>query len=446
MSFLVLPPEVNSARMFLGAGSGPMLSAAAAWDGLAAELQDAASSFASVTSGLAGQAWQGPASAAMAAAAAPYTGWLSAAAAQAAGAAGQAQAMVSAFEAAQAATVQPILVALNRNSLVQMVLSNWFGLNAPAIAAAEGEYEQMWAQDVAAMAGYHADASAAAAQLTPFQQMLQSLPAQAASAAAQPGAVLPDPFPNSALSIDGMLLLQSGSATAKSGPGNAALAIGANSSAFANPKSTGFLSFATAIGNNDTATANGILSTATVMGNNSTAGTGAGSMNCTAIVTANNSTAGAGSHSGDFGDTAIVYGSSTANSLAFAGSGSLNTALTSGFGNQAYAGGSPFASGGASNVNFALVTGENSNASAGLINQTGGDFNFAQVLNAYNSSASAGDGTGNSASVIYGALEEAEAGYSNSNLATVLGIGGDNLSAIANAGGQIVIQPLLPPV
>lgn len=36
--FSVLPPEINSLRMYLGAGSAPMLQAAAAWDGLAAEL------------------------------------------------------------------------------------------------------------------------------------------------------------------------------------------------------------------------------------------------------------------------------------------------------------------------------------------------------------------------------------------------------------------------
>jgi PPE-repeat protein len=30
MSFLVLPPEINSLQMFSGVGSGPMLSAAAA--------------------------------------------------------------------------------------------------------------------------------------------------------------------------------------------------------------------------------------------------------------------------------------------------------------------------------------------------------------------------------------------------------------------------------
>ncbi|REX89939.1 PPE family protein, partial [Mycobacterium tuberculosis] len=176
MNYAVLPPELNSLRMFTGAGSAPMLAAAVAWDGLAAELGSAASSFGSVTSDLASQAWQGPAAAAMAAAAAPYAGWLSAAAARAAGAAAQAKAVASAFEAARAATVHPLLVAANRNAFAQLVMSNWFGLNAPLIAAVEGAYEQMWAADVAAMVGYHSGASAAAEQLVPFQQALQQLP------------------------------------------------------------------------------------------------------------------------------------------------------------------------------------------------------------------------------------------------------------------------------
>ncbi|MGV7524155.1 PPE domain-containing protein, partial [Mycobacterium kansasii] len=41
-------------------------------------------------------------------------------------------------------------------------------------AAFEGAYEEMWAQDVGVMAGYHAGASAAAAQLTSWQQSLSS--------------------------------------------------------------------------------------------------------------------------------------------------------------------------------------------------------------------------------------------------------------------------------
>ncbi|MCV6962710.1 PPE family protein [Mycobacterium intermedium] len=166
MSFFVLPPEVNSARMFAGAGSAPMLEAAAAWNNLASELDSAARSFSSMISGLTAQAWQGPASKAMLAAAAPYAGWLSTAASHASGASAQAEAVVGAFESAVAATVHPELVAVNRSNFVSLVLSNLFGQNAPAIAAAESIYEEMWAQDVAAMVGYHGGAAAAVAQLT----------------------------------------------------------------------------------------------------------------------------------------------------------------------------------------------------------------------------------------------------------------------------------------
>lgn len=190
MNFMMLPPEINSLRMYCGAGSGPMLEAAAGWSGLAEELEAAAGSFSSVTSALACQAWQGPAAAAMAAAAAPYAGWLNAASAQAANAAGQAQAVVSAFEAAQAAMIHPLLVAANRNTFVRLVMSNLFGFNAPAIAAAEFQYEEMWAQDVAAMVGYHGGVSAAAAQLASPAQALQNLPGLAANAAANAAADL----------------------------------------------------------------------------------------------------------------------------------------------------------------------------------------------------------------------------------------------------------------
>lgn len=71
MDFGALPPELNSARMYAGPGSGSMLAAAAAWDGLAAELGSAASFYRSVIAGLTGGPWLGPASVSMAAAAAP---------------------------------------------------------------------------------------------------------------------------------------------------------------------------------------------------------------------------------------------------------------------------------------------------------------------------------------------------------------------------------------
>src|SRR5271156_3603839 len=42
MDFAALPPEINSGRIYAGAGAGPMMTAASAWDGLASELNAAA--------------------------------------------------------------------------------------------------------------------------------------------------------------------------------------------------------------------------------------------------------------------------------------------------------------------------------------------------------------------------------------------------------------------
>ncbi len=186
MSFQCLPPEVTSAQMYTGAGSGPMLSAAAGWAGLGSELGSAAESFSSLTSALTGGGWQGAASQAMSNVASQYVQWLSGAAAHAGTAAAQANAVAGIFEAAKAAVAHPLAVAANRVQMVNLVRSNLFGFNAPAIAATEGAYEGMWAQNVASLAGYHGAASAVAAQLTPLQQALQPLgatPTHAAQAA-----------------------------------------------------------------------------------------------------------------------------------------------------------------------------------------------------------------------------------------------------------------------
>ncbi|MGP0081541.1 PPE family protein, partial [Mycobacterium sp.] len=81
--FGALPPEINSGRMYVGAGSGPMLAAAAAWDDLAAELQSTGASYGSTIESLATGPWTGPSSIAMAAAAAPYVAWINSTGAQA---------------------------------------------------------------------------------------------------------------------------------------------------------------------------------------------------------------------------------------------------------------------------------------------------------------------------------------------------------------------------
>jgi PPE-repeat protein len=99
MDYAALPPEINSARMYAGAGSAALLTAASAWSALAAELRSTALSYGAVVSGLADEDWRGSSSAAMAAAVAPYTGWMSTTAAQAEQTAAQANAAAGAYEA-----------------------------------------------------------------------------------------------------------------------------------------------------------------------------------------------------------------------------------------------------------------------------------------------------------------------------------------------------------
>ena len=167
MDFALLPPEINSGRMYAGPGSGPMLAAAAGWDTLAVDLQSTATAYGSVITGLSSGPWLGPASASMAAAAAPYLAWMHTTAMQAEQAATQAKAAAAAYESAFAMTVPPPVIAANRSLLMSLIATNFLGQNTPAIAATEAAYAEMWAQDAAAMYGY-AGASATASTLPPF--------------------------------------------------------------------------------------------------------------------------------------------------------------------------------------------------------------------------------------------------------------------------------------
>ncbi|OBI92945.1 PPE family protein [Mycobacterium sp. 1245805.9] len=186
MDFAILPPEINSARMYTGPGSGSLLAAAGSWDSLAAELTTTAETYQSVVSGLTTLNWHGPASESMAATVTPYIGWLNMTAEQTKQTAMQARAAAAAFEQAFAMTVPPPVIVANRTQLASLIATNFFGQNTAAIAATEAQYAEMWAQDAAAMYGY-SSASAAAATLAPFTPPNQTT--NPAGAAAQEDAV-----------------------------------------------------------------------------------------------------------------------------------------------------------------------------------------------------------------------------------------------------------------
>jgi len=178
--------------MYAGPGPAPMLAAASAWHGVAAEMRSAASSYEFVISELT-TGWQGPSSTSMTAAVTPYMAWMNATAGQAELAAIQAQVAASAYEQAFAMTVPPPVIAANRAQLMMLVATNFLGQNTPAIAATEAQYAEMWAQDAAAMYGYAAHSAAATAQVTPFSAAPQTtnasgLAAQGAASAQNAGA------------------------------------------------------------------------------------------------------------------------------------------------------------------------------------------------------------------------------------------------------------------
>jgi PPE-repeat protein len=167
VDFGALPPEVNSARMYAGAGSTSLTTAASAWNALAAELQSAALGYGNVVTQLSSEGWLGPASAAMASAVQPYVAWMNTTAVQAEQAGAQASAAAAAFEQAFASVVPPPLIAANRATLAQAVATNVLGQNTGIIAQLEAQYGEMWAQDATAMYSY-AGQSAAASKVTPY--------------------------------------------------------------------------------------------------------------------------------------------------------------------------------------------------------------------------------------------------------------------------------------
>ena len=167
IEFGALPPEINSGLIYTGPGSTSLMTAASAWNALAAELNSSALGYDAVVTQLAGEEWLGPASASMAAAVQPYVEWMNTTSAAAEQAATLAQAAAGAFETAFASVVPPPLIAANRAELAAATQANIFGQYNGLIAQLEAQYGEFWAQDSSAMYSY-AGQSAAASQVTQF--------------------------------------------------------------------------------------------------------------------------------------------------------------------------------------------------------------------------------------------------------------------------------------
>ncbi len=166
IDFGILPPEITSALIHSGPGAWSLIEAAGVWQELSIELEATLGSYASELSSLTGS-WRGPSSMAMAQAVEPYLAWLRTTAQQCEQIASSAQAAIAAFELTHWTVVHPSVVSANRARLAQLLATNFFGINLPAIAETEAEYQAMWVNNSAAMYRYAAT-SASAIKLPQF--------------------------------------------------------------------------------------------------------------------------------------------------------------------------------------------------------------------------------------------------------------------------------------
>ena len=161
-----MPPEVTSALIHSGPGAESLIEASGAWQQLGTNLEDSAENYVAALSSLGGT-WHGPSSTAMVQAVEPYVTWLQTTAQQVSADSRFGEAAAAAFNSVRAAVVPTAQVSANRMRLVQLLATNGFGRNLPAIAETEAEYQTMWANNSAAMTRYQA-ASAQATTLPQF--------------------------------------------------------------------------------------------------------------------------------------------------------------------------------------------------------------------------------------------------------------------------------------
>ncbi|BBZ45617.1 PPE family protein [Mycobacterium parmense] len=197
MDFSALPPEITSALIHSGPGAGSIMEASAAWERLGTELENSTAGYSAVLSSLA-ESWDGPSGAAAIQAARPYVAWMRNTAQQAQQMAYSTQAAAVAYTSAASTMVTPAQVSANRARLAQLLATNRFGNNLPAIAATEDQYQTMWANNSAAMNRYQTASSQATTTLSQFSSPASIV--NPAGAAAQTTATSTSAAPGAATS------------------------------------------------------------------------------------------------------------------------------------------------------------------------------------------------------------------------------------------------------
>src|ERR1700744_771874 len=184
--WMAFPPEVHSALLGSGPGTGPLLAAAATWSSLSTEYASAADELAGLLGAVQGSAWQGPSAEQYVAAHAPYLGWLYESAAKSTAAAALHETTATAYTAALAA--MPTLPELAANHAIHATLlaTNFFGINTIPIAVNEADYARVLGQGATVLSRYDVVATEAVAPVPETTAAPQVMAANATASSLPP--------------------------------------------------------------------------------------------------------------------------------------------------------------------------------------------------------------------------------------------------------------------